>query len=200
VDVSVVGQERARTLSNVQGRFTIRDVEPGLLVVRFARIGYAPRTATLVGQPGRTAEVSVTMAVQPIELEPVEVTIRSLDLERNGFYERIERGWGTHFSPGDLERLQPDQLSDVLRYRVPGVQVSQDFVGNTSFLIGRRRVDQIACVLTVWVDGVRMFEPDVDVVAANAVAAVEVYQGVGTPMQYDQTQCGAVLIWTRRGN
>jgi len=200
VEVSVVGQPRASTLSNQAGRFTIRDVDPGLLVVRFARIGYAPRSATVVVQPGRTAEVSATMAVQPIELEPVEVSIRSLDLERVGYYERAEGGWGTQIGPGDLERLQPAQLSDAVRWRVPGVQVSQDFVGNKAYVMGRRRVDQGACVLALFVDGVRMGDPDVDLVAPESVAAMEIYQGVGTPMQYDQTQCGAVLIWTRQGN
>jgi hypothetical protein len=199
VEVSVVGQPRASTLSNQAGRFTIRDVNPGLLVVRFARLGYAPRSATVVVQPGRTAEVSATMAVQPIELEPVEVSIRSLDLERVGFYERADGGWGTQIGPGDLERLQPDQLSDALRWRVPGIQITQDFVGNTARVLGRRRVDQGACVLAVFVDGVRMGDPDIDLIAPEAVAAVEIYQGVGTPMQYDQTQCGVVLIWTRQG-
>jgi hypothetical protein len=202
VDISVVGQERARTLSNQQGRFTLRDVEPGLLVVRFSRLGYAPRTATLVVQPGRTAEVSVTMAVQPIELEPVEVTIRSLDLERSGFYDRAARGFGTRFTPGDLERMQPVLLSDALRGRVPGVRVVQSIFGGQSYLVGRRsgsfRLGD--CVLPVWIDGVRSFDTDIDQISPGSIAAVEVYQGPGTPPQYGFDACGAVLLWTRRGN
>jgi hypothetical protein len=202
VEVSVLGQERARTLSNQQGRFTIRDVEPGLVVVRFVRIGYAPRTATLVVQPGRTAEVSAAMAVQPIELEPVEVTIRSLDLERAGFYDRASRGFGTHFAPGDLERMQPVLVSDALRGRVPGVTVVQRVIGGESYLVGRRgRSFTLGdCVLPVWIDGVRSFDNDIDQISAGSIAAVEVYQGPGTPPQYGFDACGAVLIWTRRGN
>jgi hypothetical protein len=201
VEISVVGQERARTLSNQQGRFTLRDVEPGLLVVRFSLLSYAPRTATLVVQPGRTAEVSVTMAVQPIELEPVEVTIRSLELERSGFYDRAARGFGTRFTPGDLERMQPVLLSDALRGRVPGVRVVQSVIGGQSYLVGRgRSFTRGDCVLPVWIDGVRSFDTDIDQISPGSIAAVEVYQGPGTPPQYGFDACGAVLLWTRRGN
>jgi hypothetical protein len=205
VAISVVGQERARTLSNQQGRFTLRDVEPGLLVVRFALLGYAPRTATLVVQPGRTAEVSVTMAVQPIELEPVEVTVRSLDLERDGFYDRAARGWGTHFAPGDLERIQPIDVSDIFRGRVPGVSVARvrdpDW-GYVTRLISRRGASftRGPCVLPVYLDGMRMIDSDLDVISAGAIAAAEIYHGPGTPIQYSSNGCGAVLLWTRRGN
>ena len=202
VEVSVVGQEPARTLSNQQGRFTIRDVRPGLVVLRFARLGYAPRSATLVVQPGRTAEVGVALSVQPIELEPVEVTVRSLDLERSGFYDRANGGFGTFFTPGDLESRQPVVLSDALRGRVPGVRVVQDIIGGQAYLVGRRSASfgQGACVLPVWIDGVRAFDANVDLVSTTAVAAVEVYQGPGTPAQYGMDACGAVVIWTRRGN
>jgi hypothetical protein len=202
VEVVVVGQERARTLSNAQGRFTLRDVEPGPAAVRFALIGRAPRTVALVVQPGRTAEVSATMAVQPIELEPIEVSIRSLDLERSGFYDRAARGFGTRFTPGDLERMQPVLLSDALRGRLPGVRVVQGVIGGQSYLVSRRSgsFTRGDCVLPVWIDGVRSFDTDVDQISPGSIAAVEVYQGLGTPPQYGLDACGAVLLWTRRGN
>ena len=206
VEVSVLGQVRARTLSNQQGRFTIRDVEPGLVVVRFARLGYAPRTATLVVQPGRTAEVSTTMAVQPIELEPIQVSIRSRYLERDGFYERAGRGWGTHFTPGELERIQPIEVSDLFRGRVPGVRVVRvwDPTMHTyvNRLLSRRggSFNMGPCYLSVYVDGVRMFDADIDLLPAQSLAAAEVYVGAGTPVEYSFGGCGAALIWTRRGN
>jgi hypothetical protein len=202
VDITVLGQERARTLSNQQGRFTIRDVQPGLAVVRFARIGYAPRTATLIVQPGRTAEVVATMAIEPIELEAIEVTVRSRDLERDGFYSRADAGFGTFFTPSDMERLRPIDLSDLFRGRVPGVQVVRSMIGDQAFLVGRRSTsfNQGECRLPVYVDGIPMLDNNVELLPASSVAAVEVYQGVGTPVQYGSDACGVVLIWTRRGN
>jgi len=202
VEVSIVGQERTGTLSNAQGRFTIRDVEPGLVTVRFARLGYAPRTATLVVQPGRTVEVFATMAVQPIELEPIEVSIRSLDLEREGFYDRSTRGWGTHFTPGDFESRQPVWLSDMFRGRVPGVRMNPLPMGG--YALQSRRSFSFTrgdCNLPIYLDGVMLWESDIDQVPAEWIVAAEVYSGgPGTPIQYNTTGCGAVLLWTRRGN
>ncbi|HUF76130.1 MAG TPA: carboxypeptidase regulatory-like domain-containing protein [Longimicrobiales bacterium] len=205
VEIAVVDQERARTLSNQQGRFTIRDVQPGLVTVRFARLGYAPRTAVLVVQPGRTAEIAAAMPVEPIELEPVEVTVRSLDLERDGFYERAGRGWGHHFAPGDVERISPIDISDLFRGRVPGVRVvrlhDREW-GYVTRLIGRRAASftRGPCFLDVYVDGMLMMDRNVDLFSAETLAAAEVYYGPGTPMQYNMNGCGAVLLWTRRGN
>ncbi|HUP52844.1 MAG TPA: carboxypeptidase regulatory-like domain-containing protein, partial [Longimicrobiales bacterium] len=205
VEVVVVGQERARTLSNQQGRFTLRDVEPGPAAVRFALIGHAPRTVAFVVQPGRTAEVSATMAIEPLELEPIEVSIRSLALVREGFYDRARRGWGTHFSPGDLERIQPTYVSDIFQGRVPGVRVSRvrdrDW-GYVTRLISARSSSFLRgpCFLPVYLDGVQVFGNDIEIINAGVIAAAEVYVGAGTPIQYGANACGAVLLWTRREN
>lgn len=198
VEISVLGQDRARTLSDRQGHFALPDVEPGLVEVRFARLGYAPRTAMLVVQPGRTAEVAATMAVEPIELAPIDVTVRSLDLERTGFYERADRGFGTYVTPQDLKTLQPLVVSDAL-LRIPGVQVVRDPVGDEAHLLSRRGVGaaQGGCTMPVYIDGVRMLEPDVNLFPVDAIAAVEVYQGAGTPVEYGADACGVVLLWTR---
>ncbi|HUP51636.1 MAG TPA: carboxypeptidase regulatory-like domain-containing protein, partial [Longimicrobiales bacterium] len=187
VEVVVVGQERARALSNRQGRFTLRDVEPGPAAVRFALIGRAPRTVALVVQPGRTAEVSATMTIEPIELEPIEVSIRSLTLERAGFYDRARRGWGRHFTPGDLERIQPTYVSDIFR-GVPGVRVSRvldrDW-GYVTRVISARSSSFLRgpCVLPLYLDGMQVFGDDIEIINAGAIAAAEVYVGAGTPMQ-----------------
>jgi hypothetical protein len=89
VDVTIMGQEN-RTLTNAQGRFAINSLTPGVVVLRFARLGYSPRTATVIVQPGRTVEVAVTMAIQPLELAAIDVSVRSRTLEQNGFYQRFD--------------------------------------------------------------------------------------------------------------
>lgn len=206
VDVSIVGQEDKRTLTNGQGNFTLRDVAPGVVALRFSRLGYIPRTATVVVQPEATLEVNVTLSVEPIQLEAVEVSVRSRSLEQNGFYDRAEAGWGTHFRPSDLAELQPVVISDALRSRIPGVRVEQDIIGGRSRLISRRSfsVSGGECPLQVFIDGLGVDVWDIDLFPAEMIEAIEVYQGVETPVQYGggvgDAACGAVLLWTRRAN
>lgn len=212
VSITVLGQPRAGTLSNRQGRFTVRDVEPGLIEVRFARLGYAPRTATLVLQPGRTVEVAPTMVTQPIEIEAIQVTVRSRILDQNGFYQRAEQGVGTQFTAREIEALNPTGVSDVIRGRVPGVRIINGAYGP----VGGRSAGPASggtaqavtngiggtCALEVYRDGVlERIDIDLDQIPPEQIEAIEVFTGLSIPVQYaSRNGCGVMLIWTRRGN
>jgi hypothetical protein len=198
VDVTIVGEDIVRALTNAQGRFTLGGLRPGLAVVRFSRLGYAPRTATVVVQPGRTVEVSATLAVQPFELAAIEVAVRSATLERRGFYQRSERGIGTQLSPSRLERTGAMLVSEALTGRIPGVSVAMS--GGSTRLVSRRGVDSTLqeCALAVFLDGIQLGDTDLDLFPVDALEAIEVYQGVETPAQYVVNPCGAVLLWTRQ--
>ena len=206
VEVSIVGQENARTLTNAQGNFMLRGVAPGLLSVRFSSLGHVPRTATVMLHPETTVEVDVTMQIEPIQLEAVEVSVRSRNLEQSGFYERAEAGRGTHLRPSDLDRLSPVLVSDALRGRVPGIRVEQDPLNNTSRLISRRSFSVTGgeCALPVYLDGLLIGASDLDLFPPEMIEAIEVYQGIETPIQYGgglgQEACGVVLLWTKRAN
>jgi acetolactate synthase regulatory subunit len=163
--------------------------------VQFTHLGYASRTTTLILQAGKTVEINASMSAQPIELEPIEVTVRSAYLERNGFYRR-SRLWGKQFTRADLDLINPTYLSDII-WRVPGVTVQRrGFQAvavsgrGTSLSLGR-------CVLPVYVDGVRSFDADLDQFPPTWIEAMEVYHGISTPIQYGFNSCGVVLIWTR---
>lgn len=206
VDVTVLSPAPVRALSDLGGRFSLQDVEPGSVEVRFTRLGYTPRTATLMIQAGRTLEVHVSMSVQPIELEPIEVIVGSGYLERSGFYRRTGSTWGSRFSRRDVDAIDPKLLSDLL-WRAPGVTVQHGRSGARA--VSRRRVvtggDDRACHLRPYLDGMPMFDWDIDLVLAEDLEGVEVYQGLGAPIEYrnlidpDGTHpCGVLLIWTRR--
>ena len=212
VEITVLDQPSAGVISNRDGRFTVREVEPGLVDVRFARLGYAPRSVTLVVQPGRTVEVAATMFVEPIELEPIQVTVRSSFLEQSGFYARAGRGVGTHFTAFDIERLVPQTLADVLQGRVPGLRIqygayqtvltndTTPTTGPASSSVARAVSSRSNCPLTVYVDGRReMLEVDLNYWTPQDLEAIEVYTGVDTPAQYAGNLCGVILLWTRRG-
>ncbi len=200
VDISVLSQPRGRTSSNQQGRFTLRDLKPGVTEIRFSRLGYAPRTATLIVQPGRTVELSVTMSTRPIELEAIQVTVRSSNLEQNGFFRRAREGAGTHFTPQEIESIDPTLVSDLFR-RVPGMRLQYGLAGEAR-VVSRRSTSLTLgpCPVPVYLDGIRMVDWNLDRVTPQDVEAIEVYHHVATPIEYTSmfSTCGVVLIWTRR--
>lgn len=203
VQITVLGQPRGGTLSNQQGRFALRDVQPGFVEVRFVRLGYAPRTATLIVQPGRTSEIATTMSTEPIELEAIQVTVRSSMLELNGFYRRAQRGFGAQLSRTDLDKINPIYVSDAVR-RIPGVRLASSNPLNPDEVTAvSRRASSFSlgpCTLSVYIDGVRMSDPDLNQLSPDWLEAMEVYSGVGTPVEYGgpRNPCGVVLLWTQR--
>ena len=200
VDIMVLSPAGARTLSDGQGRFNLTDLEPGLVEVQFSHLGYTSRTTTVNVQPGGTVEVNAPMSAQPFELEPIEITVRSRYLDRNGFYRRARFYWGKQYTRADLEKINPTYLSDLF-WRVPGVRVQYGLNG-TRVRSGRSRTFSSpgGCVLPVYLDDVRMLDWDLDSMNPEILEAVEVYRGIATPIQYQMglTSCGVVLLWTRR--
>ena len=201
VDIVVLGQDQVRALSNQRGFFSLTGVEPGVVQLRFTRLGYAPRTATLVVQPGRTSEVTAAMAPQAIELAPIEITVRSEFLQRNGYYDRLRQGIGRQLSRQDLERIDPFQVSEVFQ-RLPGVRLRESNVLGEPVMALNPRVSTLQnsqCPLDVYIDGVRMSSPDLNQIPPDWLDAMEVYVGSEAPVQYSGLNpCGVVLMWTRR--
>jgi len=201
VDISVVGLDGVRAMTNRQGRFALVNIEPGLVQVRFTRIGYAPRTATLVVQPGRTSELTTAMSPEAIELEPIEVTVRSQFLERSGFYERSQQGLGQHLDRRAIDRMNPFTVSDVVR-RVPRIRLQDTHIlGQPVVAVnpGVRSFTNGDCVLPVFIDGVQSSDPDINQIPPEWLEAMEVYVGSSAPIQYaGLNPCGVVLLWTRR--
>jgi len=202
VDVTIVGQESQRAISNPQGRFGFANVEPGLVQVRLTRLGYTPRMATIVVQAGRTADLEVGMAPEAIELEPIEVTVRSQFLEKNGYYERAQRGIGRQYQGEELDRMMIIQPSDIIT-RIPGVRLSdpRNLPGEPQYAVSPR-VNTAAngiCVMDVYIDGVKQADPDLNRYPPDWIDAMEVYTGANVPAQYTGLNpCGLVLMWLKR--
>ncbi len=189
VDITVMTSPPVSTLSDSNGRFSLSDLETGLVEVRFQRLGYAARTATVIVQPDRTLEIAATMSAQPIELDPIEVVVRSRVLERNGFYQRANASAGTQFSREDLMAINPIFISDLF-VRVPGVRME----GGVP--LGRQAGFGGTCQLRVFLDGLPMEGWNFDNTPPDDLEAMEVYQGLSVPIQYGPA-CGVVLFWTR---
>jgi len=213
VDITILTSPPVSILSDPQGRFSVADVETGLVEVRFERLGYATRTTTVIVQPERTVEIAASMSARPIELDPITVVVRSLTLERNGFYRRSNTSWGSQLTRKDLDEIDPILVSDVFR-RLPGVRVEGGAIMGRLVGFGDR------CQLRIFLDGLPMGSSfslipdttvadgalsqaptstefwDFDAIPPDYLEGVEVYQGLGTPIQYGPA-CGVVLFWTR---
>ena len=206
VDVTVVGAARARAITNRDGRFLLSDLPPGPVELRLERLGYEPRSVTVTVRRGRTIELYATMSVEPIDLEPVRVTVASRRLARSGFYARMRSVSGDRFTYREIEEMSPTTVADILR-RVNGVSVVATQIGFGSEAVSNRRrgVDDFdsRCRLRLYYDGAPAIDYNLEVVEPDEIEAMEVYQGADVPVQFingaprSGPSCGVILIWTR---
>ena len=178
-----------QTETDSQGRFRINDVSTGALLMQVRLVGYQPRADTIAAFPGVTVDVALTLAKAAIPLNPIAIVARSPFLEARGFYRRGRSGWQANRAA--IDAADPVDLERMFR-RVAGVRVGRDRFGATVLTSTRGN----RCVLGVFLDGVWAPGFDINSMPPDAVEALEVYQGLTTPVEF-QHACGAVLIWMR---
>ena len=95
VVVNVPSLGRVAT-SDSQGRFRLAEMVPGSHEVVFAHLAHRQRVDTVTVVGGRVSRLDVGLAVEAIELTPIEVTVERQDvaLQEVGFYQREEDGLG----------------------------------------------------------------------------------------------------------
>lgn len=194
------------------GRFEISSVPPGRHLVEFTHLGYATVRDTVVVVAERTSDVDVRLAVDAIDLAPIEVTVerRELALETAGFYERRDKGWGRFIDLEAIEREDPVEMTDLLD-GLNGVTLLHDrFNPLNRYVVlrgGRSGNRGGPCYPKVWLDGTRFHQDhnrpaNLDqVVNPTTLAGIEVYPGqAGVPPRYGgpDSTCGVILLWTRQ--
>lgn len=191
---------RFRALADGQGRFALRDIPPGNYVLSSEMLGYETRFDDLVVSAGRSLEIDVPLASRAIELEPLNVEIRSLSLERTGFYDRRMDPLlqGTFMSRQQIDRRGISDFADLF-HEVPGARVEARGMGDMRVVFARGAGSNGtgACEPSVYLDGVRAVKGPWTDLPPMLLEAVEVYVGANTPPQYSHP-CGVVLVWTRR--
>lgn len=177
------------------GTFLFRSVPPGSYRLVVTLMGYRETRDTLPVGPGSELDLSLPMSVSPIQLEALVVVSERRDpWFPGGFHQRRETRTGSFFDREDIEQRQPMNTSDLFRM-VPGARVSPSGpFGHTVRLRG-------GCQPTLWVDGVSLItmEGMDDILPVMDLEAVEVYHGVNLPVQFGANPCGAIVVWTRRG-
>ena len=185
-------------LSDPNGLFRLDHVPPGNHVLRVERLGYEARTDSLVVEAGTVVDVSVHLSIEPIQLAPLVAVIRSLVLERAGFYIREAQGFGGHFMDRpSIQEQRPAKVTDLFR-SIPGIRISYGGIYGSRVFVNQRVTfsdDLMGCEPSVWLDGIRSTMRSYDVMRTDELEGVEVYAG-GGPGKFNDV-CGSVLIWTR---
>ena len=192
--------------SDDSGRFQLAKVRPGMLSMRFRRLGYAPDTVDLLVLAGKTIPLEVTLSRVVVSLTPVVISGRA-DLTgwRAGFYQRRDVGTGHFFTSEDIEKRNPSMMSDMFRM-IPGVTI----MPNPSGIIRnqlRFRGARGGCAPLTWLDGSPLSagEFDIDNLSPRSIEAFEVYTGSIVPPRFSvppgigPRTCGAVVIWSKEG-
>lgn len=197
VELRIQGTSLVRTTDS-GGRFLFEAVPPGLRVLEVSHMGYQARLDSIQVLPDETLELLVSLAPEPLALDPLVVSVRSKVLEAAGFYRRRTQGLsGFHITRDQIEARGSVRLSDLF-VGVPGLQLAQRDGVMGPVLVSPRGtlLGSGTCTPSVWLDGVLTTIIDLDDIHPNQVEGMEIYRGAGTPLRFNDP-CGAILIWTR---
>ena len=184
------------------GRFTLGPLPPGTLKVVFGYGSNVANTMTATLQRGRTLRWTVVLNTDTdaVMLPPILVRAqgRGSRYALTGFYERLNRGWGSFYTPRDLQRLGSASLRGLLYES--GVTLSCRF-GECSAVdnrLGRY------CPMTLYEDGFQSDAAQINRIRASDLAAIEIYRrSVEVPDAYQvayggMNSCGGVIaVWSR---
>lgn len=214
------GQGQIGTFTDARGEFLLDRLIPGQHVIEFSMIGYAPRADTIRVTAGRVTNVRVSLSVDPVALDPIEVSVerREVRLQNVDFYHRRHMGFGRFIDRQDIENRGPAEMTDLFT-GIPGVEIYPDpFNGIEKYVvlrIGRLRIptgprsDGLPgyhrCFPRVYVDGVLTANGGSEpahldsFLNTNAIAGIEIYHTeAGLPPQFaGGSFCGVIAVWTR---
>lgn len=206
--VSVAGHSAA-AMADSAGVALLGGLEPGIREIEVTRLGYAPRSFFVEVAAGRTSVARVSLEVDAIELPGLTARVEdrgSTIARATGFLERSQGGKGFFLDRSELARF--DGQADLAHafYTVPMVDVEWGRFSRDFALVSRRSrgLGGIgSCTRPqMWVDGVKLFPGDhsiLNYLRPEDVEGIEVYGGLSTvpPRFSSDSQCGAVIIWTR---
>lgn len=219
VEAAVVGlaDRGYEAVTNAEGRFVLENVPAGPQRLELRHLAYGTQQASIEVRAGSSHSVQVEVTKEPVEVEPLHVTItgtRDLGLEIRGFYERQEwsekLGLGHFFTTEDIERRRPRLISHMIA-DLPSTRLDCSSSPRTlrcelSFVgiprtAGCQRAD-------IYIDGVNVIHSDRpasidgidELVRPVEIAGVEVYPSPASmPAEFSGASgsCGAIVIWTR---
>ena len=220
------GKVVATGVTNERGFFRLPTATSGRYFLSAEALGYGRiENAVVEVTEGRLSEFEIGIAREALELEPVVVAAesRAFRLEVEGFYRRMDSGFGRFMTPKIFEDRRPRRVTDLL-YGVPGAYVADPNTGMggravyfrsgiraSSFSGATLRPDDV-CWPMIYVDrqlvsnggqvatGAEPAALD-EVVHPSDVWAMEVYRSPAeVPPEFNGAHagCGVIVLWTRR--
>ncbi|HXL33490.1 MAG TPA: carboxypeptidase regulatory-like domain-containing protein [Gemmatimonadales bacterium] len=195
VMVAVKGS-RVFDVSDSTGSFTLAGLPEGRQKVRILYGDSLSYEQEINLKRGKTVTLSVLLDIAAVELSPIVVEARSLRADRSlaGFYDRKRWGFGRFYTLADLDGRRGLSLQTLLRESGVQVQCGLGYCVPLSGVVRR-------CVLSLYLDGMRLPADELDMIWVDELAGVEVYKhGVEVPVEFQTTfggDCGAVLMWSR---
>jgi carboxypeptidase family protein/TonB-dependent receptor-like protein len=196
--VEVVGTDQV-ALTNEKGEFSMSKLPSGSHVLLVRHLGFGAETVPVDLSSRQPQRVTVKLPKFVAMMDPVVVKARSqAGLEKVGFAQRQKSGTGFYLGPDQLQNMNPQYLSDIMR-RVPSLRVQSSPTGD---VVTSSRGTGSGCVQYYVDDMPWMSAEPGDInnfVNANEVVAVEVYQASNTPGQYTRAGggCTTIVLWTR---
>jgi len=207
-NAEVTIDELERTpVTNDRGVFTFVDVPWGIYILRVSHLRYADAAQAFRLQGGRAHQMEVRMDEQPIELDPLTVSVRprAWFSGMTGLQHRMDMGFGYILDREDLEVRGASEISQVLQ-GIPGVRVVPiGPYGATVVFRAQRNILNQGCEPQVFMDGQSIrLDPNLGLNEFNAqdLQAVEIYRSAAeVPGEFGgmESNCGALVLWTKRG-
>lgn len=215
VRIDAEGKQFGTTVTDSLGRFTLRAASGGSYRITTSHIAFAPVEATVDVGAGAMVEVLLRLSIQPTELPAIEVVARGrapdAALERAGFYDRKNAGFGVFRTPEDVERRPVFAASDLF-LSTNGVRVEYAGLQGKDVRMTRGGSDP-DCRPRVFIDNVMARrggrntmpgDPPLDaLISARDILAVEIYRSPSeTPQEFagNDVTCGVIIFWTKRGS
>ncbi|MBC7673700.1 MAG: SusC/RagA family TonB-linked outer membrane protein, partial [Polaromonas sp.] len=198
------------TLTNSDGRYTLRNVSIGLRQLRVVRIGYTELKRSITLAAGTPLSVDLALAKAVFELQPVATTA-------TGEQRRVEIGNSiSNINAAEITKSSPiSSVSDLLNSRAPGVSVltgTQTGVGSRIRIRGNNSLSLNNDPIYV-IDGVRMTSNQASGFSTGGnrpnrvgdlnpeeIENIEIVKGPSAATLYGTDAAnGVVVITTRKG-
>ena len=188
-------------ITDAEGNFRVPQTWAGRDSVEVRYIGYEAGYTVIDLEPDQTTRVTLTLSSTVIRIADLTVEVRQTRRARHveGFLERMEKGFGTFFTPRDIINRNPRLPSDLLR-GLPNVAVGRIEYGRAEVFLGEGA--RLGCPPALYLDGMYQAGMQFDDLEKEVLGAVEVYRrDVETPMEFMRTgsTCGAIVVWTPDG-
>ncbi|MCC7053787.1 MAG: carboxypeptidase regulatory-like domain-containing protein [Gemmatimonadaceae bacterium] len=192
--------------SDSSGRFRLAPLEGGLQFIRVRKVGYLAEYLPVTIVEGRLASITVKLRPAGQTLARVEVRADARSAAMAGFDDRARTANGIFIRRSELLARNASNVTDVLRGR-NGITLFRNSDGN-QVAYGRGLTTSIqGCPMGLIIDGTPMvtgrsglsFSID-QFVNVQDIRAMEVYrsgQSVPAEFQRPETDCGAIIVWTR---